>query len=309
VRIVTTDAFPLLLISAWNDSGGAFLHRLFDGHPDCFVYPFELQLGTDSLHDGFARWFHAKYRWPDLPVDLATRPAEELFAGFIDDEVKGYLGARESSKFRSFDLELSLEEWRAQFRRLLPAAGGSREAVIAAYVRALFAAWQNRRSSGRERLYVGHCPVIVVDADRILGDCPGARLIHVVRRPTSGFVDFRRRVPEMEIGSYCRKWALVNMLGFYFGQKYPERVATVRLERLLEERAATLRGLCEWLGLAYDPVLEVPTWNGEPLARLPPFGGVPVASVEHERECEQSLSAEERAVIETETGSVMRLYR
>ena len=165
-----------------------------------------------------------------------------------------------------------------------------------------------RSECGRERLYVGHCPVIVVDADRILADCPEARLIHVVRRPTSGFVDFRRRVPEMEIGSYCRKWALVNLLGFYFAQKYPARVATVRLERLLEQRAATLRRLCDWLGLAYDPVMELPTWNGAPLAELPPFGGLPVASIEHEEECERSLSAEERATIDAETGSVMRLY-
>jgi len=37
-----SDPFRLVLISAWNDSGGGFLHRLFDGHPECFVYPFEL---------------------------------------------------------------------------------------------------------------------------------------------------------------------------------------------------------------------------------------------------------------------------
>ena len=301
-------SFPLLLISAWNDSGGGFLHRLFDGHPECFVYPFELQLGTESLRDGFDGWFRAKYRWPDLPSDSAGISADDLFARFSDDEVKGYLRSREASKFRRFDLDLSAGEWRARFRELLPVAGRSREAVIAAYVEGLFGAWHNRRRSGRERLYVGHCPVIVVDADRILADCPEARLIHVVRRPTSGFVDFRRRVPEMEIGSYCRKWALVNLLGFYFAQKYPARVATVRLERLLEQRAATLRRLCDWLGLAYDPVMELPTWNGAPLAELPPFGGLPVASIEHEEECERSLSAEERATIDAETGSVMRLY-
>jgi hypothetical protein len=301
-------SLPLLLISAWNDSGGGFLHRLFDGHPQCFVYPFELQLGTESLHDGFHGWFHAKYRWPDLPADLAGAGADDLFARFIDDEVKGYLRSREASKFRRFDLDLPVGEWRARFGELLPARGRSREAVIAAYIQGLFDAWRNRRRSGRERLYVGHCPVVVVDADRILADCPEARLIHVVRRPTSGFVDFRRRVPEMEIGSYCRKWALVNMLGFYFAQKYPARVATVRFEGLLEDRVATLRRLCDWLGLAYDPVMELPTWNGAPIAELPPFGGVPVASIEHEQECERSLSAAERVTIDVETGSVTRLY-
>ena len=303
-----SDPFRLVLISAWNDSGGGFLHRLFDGHPECFVYPFELQLGTALLHDGFESWFRPKYRWPILPEDLGAASPEQLFELFLDDEVKGYLRGRAASKFREFDLELSMEAWRTQFAARLGAAPRTPERVIAAYVGGLFAAWRNRRGSGRERIYLGHCPTIVLDADRLLVDCPEARLIHVVRRPTSGFVDMRRRVPDMEVASYSRKWSLINMLGFYFAEKYPARMTTVRLDRLIEQQAAELGRLCAWLGLGYDAVLEVPTWNGEPLARLWPFGGVPVVSAAHERECEDSLSFEDRAVIDEETSAVRALY-
>jgi hypothetical protein len=301
-------SFPLLLVSAWNDSGGGFLHRLFDGHPECFVYPFELQLGTGSMHDGFEGWFHEKYRWPLLPADVDALPAERLFDLFLDDEVKGYVLSRDTSKFGRFDLDLGLEEWRGRFARLL--AGGPRhpEAVVSAYVRALFAAWKNRRASGRERLYLGHCPIVVVDADRILHECPRARLVHVARSPRAGFVDMRRRRPEVELVAYCRKWTLVNALGFYYSLKYPDRVTTVRLDQLIDDRPATLRRLCAWIGLAYDPVLEVPTWNGEPLLQMYPFGGVPVVSAAHERECAHRLSADERAVVEAETGNVARWY-
>ena len=118
----------------------------------------------------------------------------------------------------------------------------------------------------------------------------------------------RRRVPDMEVASYSRKWSLINMLGFYFAEKYPARMTTVRFDRLIEERAAELGRLCAWLGLGYDAVLEVPTWNGEPLARLWPFGGVPVVSAAHERECEDRLSFEDRAVIDEETSAVRALY-
>jgi len=303
-----SDPFRLVLISAWNDSGGGFLHRLFDGHPECFVYPFELQLGTALLHDGFESWFRPKYRWPILPEDLGAASPEQLFELFVDDEVKGYLRGRAASKFREFDLELSMEAWRTQFAARLGAAPRTPERVIAAYVGGLFAAWRNRRGSGRERIYLGHCPTIVLDADRLLVDCPGARLIHVVRRPTSGFVDMRRRVPDMEVASYSRKWSLINMLGFYFAEKYPARMTTVRLDRLIEQQAAELGRLCAWLGLGYDAVLEGPTWNREPLAHLWPFGGVPVVSAAHERECEDSLSFEDRAVIDEETSAVRALY-
>lgn len=303
-----SDPFRLVLISAWNDSGGGFLHRLFDGHPECFVYPFELQLGTALLHDGFESWFRPKYRWPILPEDLGAASPEQLFELFLDDEVKGCLRGRAASKFREFDLELSMEAWRTQFAARLGAAPRTPERVIAAYVGGLFAAWRNRRGSGRERIYLGHCPTIVLDADRLLVDCPGARLIHVVRRPTSGFVDMRRRVPDVEVASYCRKWSLINMLGFYFAEKYPARMTTVRLDRLIEQQAAELGRLCAWLGLGYDAVLEGPTWNREPLAHLWPFGGVPVVSAAHERECEDSLSFEDRAVIDEETSAVRALY-
>jgi len=303
-----SDPFRLVLISAWNDSGGGFLHRLFDGHPECFVYPFELQLGTALLHDGFESWFRPKYRWPILPEDLGAASPEQLFELFLDDEVKGYLRGRAASKFREFDLELSMEAWRTQFAARLGAAPRTPERVVAAYVGGLFAAWRNRRGSGRERIYLAHCPTIVLDADRLLVDCPGARLIHVVRRPTSGFVDMRRRVPGMEVASYSRKWSLINMLGFYFAEKYPARMTTVRLDRLIEQQAAELGRLCAWLGLGYDAVLEGPTWNREPLAHLWPFGGVPVVSAAHERECEDSLSFEDRAVIDEETSAVRALY-
>jgi len=303
-----SDPFRLVLISAWNDSGGGFLHRLFDGHPECFVYPFELQLGTALLHDGFESWFRPKYRWPILPEDLGAASPEQLFELFVDDEVKGYLRGRAASKFREFDLELSMEAWRTQFAARLGAAPRTPERVVAAYVGGLFAAWRNRRGSGRERIYLAHCPTIVLDADRLLVDCPGARLIHVVRRPTSGFVDMRRRVPDVEVASYCRKWSLINMLGFYFAEKYPARMTTVRLDRLIEQQAAELGRLCAWLGLGYDAVLEGPTWNREPLAHLWPFGGVPVVSAAHERECEDSLSFEDRAAIDEETSAVRALY-
>ena len=303
-----SDPFRLVLISAWNDSGGGFLHRLFDGHPECFVYPFELQLGTALLHDGFESWFRPKYRWPILPEDLGAASPEQLFELFLDDEVKGCLRGRAASKFREFDLELSMEAWRTQFAARLGAAPRTPERVVAAYVGGLFAAWRNRRGSGRERIYLAHCPTIVLDADRLLVDCPGARLIHVVRRPTSGFVDMRRRVPDMEVASYSRKWSLINMLGFYFAEKYPARMTTVRLDRLIEQQAAELGRLCAWLGLGYDAVLEGPTWNREPLAHLWPFGGVPVVSAAHERECEDSLSFEDRAAIDEETSAVRALY-
>lgn len=304
---MSTRPFPLLLISAWNDSGGGFVHRLFDGHPECFAWPFELQLGTAEQADGFASWFRPKYRWPELPPDAESAPADRLFDLFLDEEVKGYLRDRASSKFAAFELDLSIAAWRADFGRRLARSGRALEDIVACYVEGLFATWRNRRASGRERLYLGHCPTIVVDVDRILATCPGARLLHVVRHPASGFADFRRRVPAMELVTYCRKWLLVNLIAFTFAQKYPARVMLMRLNELMTEPRPALGRVCAWLGIAYDPALERPTWNGAAIDRLPPFGGVPVVSAEHERDAAASLSPDEQTAITRQTAAVQAL--
>ena len=38
--------FNLLMLGAMYENGGNVHHRLLDGHPEMFVYPFESQLGT-----------------------------------------------------------------------------------------------------------------------------------------------------------------------------------------------------------------------------------------------------------------------
>ena len=41
-----SDDFRLLMLGAMYENGGNTTHRLLDGHPQLFVYPFESQLGT-----------------------------------------------------------------------------------------------------------------------------------------------------------------------------------------------------------------------------------------------------------------------
>ena len=303
----TSDpAFRLVLVSAWNESGGGFLHRLFDGHPQCYVYPFELQLGTEFVSDRYCDWFRQKYRWPAFTAALPRAP-EAIFAAILDEEVKSYLADRASSRFREFDLQLSAVEWREAFSGALASASYSCSDIVAAYVTSLFAAWRNRERSGSESLYLGHCPTIIVDYDRIRCDLPETRVQHVVRSPVSGFCDMKARVPEMNVHRYCLKWSLVNGTAFHYASKYEQQVRIVSFQALLEHRAATLRDLCAWLELEYDGVVEHPSWNGQRLEQMYPFGGVPDISRAHEEQCQQSLSASDVEHILSAMETVRRM--
>ena len=55
-----SDGFRLVMISAMYENGGNTTHRLLDGHPEMFVYPFESQLGTRFVADRFSAMFPAR---------------------------------------------------------------------------------------------------------------------------------------------------------------------------------------------------------------------------------------------------------
>ena len=57
-----TDPFRFLFLTAMYENGGNTTHRLLDGQPQRFCYPFESQLGTKLVSDMMASVFPVKYR-------------------------------------------------------------------------------------------------------------------------------------------------------------------------------------------------------------------------------------------------------
>src|SRR5207237_1718215 len=60
--------FKLIMISAMYENGGNTTHRMLDGHPELFAYPFESQLGTSLVSDYLSGYVPFKYRWPEFPL-------------------------------------------------------------------------------------------------------------------------------------------------------------------------------------------------------------------------------------------------
>ncbi len=300
--------FSLVLITAWNDSGGGYTHRLFDGHPEFYVYPFEMQLGTKQTVDKFSDWFHSKYRWPVFSEPIDELSPEEIFNEIIDDEVKSTSRDQLTSKFRGFDLRLDISEWRQEFTKSLSNnTSVSRGNIVEAYIKSLFFCWKNRKLSGKERLTVGHCPITNIDIDCILSDFPDVKIIHVVRNPLCGFVDMRLRRPEVNIKKYCEKWNIINTMAFISSYRNAENLKIVNYNGLLNEKKEIMTELCGWLGVEYDPVLLVPTWNGVELTKIYPFGGVNKISATYEESCKNELSEEERQIIRESTAGTREL--
>src|SRR4029077_19126198 len=95
--MIVPDTFRLLMLAAMYENGGNTTHRLLDGHPQMFVYPFESQLGTHLVQDHLSSMFPAKYRWPVFRLDATP---EQDYAAIIDEETRVRARTPHVSKFR-----------------------------------------------------------------------------------------------------------------------------------------------------------------------------------------------------------------
>ena len=283
----------LVQISAWNDSGGGFLHRLLDGHPGLRSWPFELLLGRDGMEvDGFGEdWFRGRFRWPRFGAQLlAARDGAALFDLISDAELKGVLRDPSGAKHRDFPVAVDLAAWRAEAARRWTEDGRfTAGAFVEGYVESFLSLLDGGPGDGRPVL--AHCPCAILDAPETWADLPDARFVCVIRSPLSGFADMSRRHPGLAPARFAAKWSLVNGASALWAGKAPDRVRLVTLPDLLASREATLRELCGWLGLPFDGRAMTPSWRGRALAEaaMGPFGGVPTISSERERALAEGL--------------------
>jgi hypothetical protein len=299
----------LIQISAWNDSGGGFVHRLLDGHPQMRSWPFEMLLGRDGQPvDRFGEnWFRGRFRWPRLGSALETDDARTLFDLLSDVELKETLQSPATAKHAHFSLPVDIGQWREEAaRRWL--AGGSRSQAdfLRAYIDAFFFLLEGHEDT---RPTLAHCPVAIMDAPETWADFPKTHFICVVRSPLSGFADMSQRHSGLEPGGFACKWSLVNGATALWAGKAPDRVKVVTLRQVLAERERCMGDLCAWLGIEFDPCVLAPTWRGRPLDEnnMGPFGGVPSLSLEREADLAAALDPAKTATLVEGTAAVSAL--
>jgi Sulfotransferase family len=301
-----SDGFRLLLLSAMYENGGNTTHRFLDGHPGMFVYPFESQLGTRMVNDSLTSMFPVKYRWPVF--DLAAPPESDYHA-IIDEECKVRARTPRVSKFRDTPFDFSDEERKAAYLRHVAKRGRSRAANVEAFFRATFEAWKDYRGSGSESVYVGYSPILVVDAEKILEELPGAHVLHIVRNPWSAYADTKKRPVPLPLASYLLGWVLNQYHALSLRERHPARMHVLRFEDLVEGPRKTLGAICEALGLDAAVSLDKPSFNGEPLAEVYPWGTIRRATAESNRAAARELDEDERKEVRSRARPFLELLR
>jgi Sulfotransferase family len=279
--------FRLIMIGAMYENGGNTTHRLLDGHPQMFVYPFESQLGTRLVDDKLTATFPVKYRWPVF--DLDATPTQD-YQRIIDEECKVRARTPHVSKFRDFPFDMPDDDRRDRYVTLVEQWGRTRASNVAAFFTATFDAWKDRAASGREEVYVGYSPIITVDASRILDEIPGSHFVHVVRNPWSAYVDTKKRPVPLSLEDYLLGWTLTQHCALLTSHLYPDRMHVLRIEDVMADPEGTLGGLCDGLGLERSPSLLKPSWNGRELTEVYPWGTIRRPTPDENRAAAAQLS-------------------
>jgi hypothetical protein len=286
--------FSLLMLSAMYENGGNTTHRFLDGHPEMFVYPFESQIGTRRVVDYLSSMFPVKYRWPHFALDAT--PAED-YKEIIDEECKVRARTLHVSKFRHMPFDFSDDERREIYASYVKETGRSTANNVAAFFRATFDAWKDYRHTGREKIYVGYSPIIVVDADKILRDMPQAHVLHIVRNPWSAYADTKKRPVPLSLRHYMTAWMLNQHSALLFKSQFPNQVHVLRAEDVMADPLKTLGDFCRSLGLETSDSLSAPTWNGKELEEVYPWGTIRKATTEASLSTALELSEEERDAV------------
>jgi hypothetical protein len=290
---------PLLMIGAMYENGGNTSHRFLDGHPQLYTYPFESQVGTRLVNDQLSSMFPLKYRWPTFALDAT--PAQDYFA-IIDEEGKVRSRTPHVSKFRDHPFDLSDDERRDVYVRIVGEQGRSRGGNMTAFFQATFEAWKDFNRSGDERVYVGYSPIITVDGAKILDDLPNGHVLHVVRNPWSAYADTKKRPVPLPLETYIHQWNLNQYYALLLSKRYPDRLHIVRTEDVMADSRATLGGVLEKMGLdGSADSLTVPSWNGRELEQVYPWGTIRTATPEANLATALELSAEEIEAIRVQT--------
>jgi hypothetical protein len=288
----------LLMLGAMYENGGNTTHRFLDGHPQMFVYPFESQIGTRLVMDHLSSMFPVKYRWPTFALDAS--PAAD-YAAIIDEEGKVRARTPQVSKFRHMPFDFSDDERRTFYEGYVAQTGRSRGDNVAAFFRATFDAWKDYKRTGSQEVYVGYSPILVVDADKVLNDLPNAHFLHVVRNPWSAYADTKKRPVPLSLRHYMLGWTMNQYFALYFREQFPDRMHIVRAEDVMADSYHTLGDVCSKMGLAPADSLRVPSWNGNPLEEVYPWGTLRKVTPADNRATAEELSQRERDEIKAYT--------
>ena len=248
---------PLVLISEIQRSGGLLLGQLFDGHPEIHAHPHELMFG-----------YPKKDVWPR--IDLNDRP-ERWFAILFEDSVieqtrEGYKKGKKHNVTYPFIFLPSLQ--RKIFLNYIDSSQSiTLRHVFDAYMTSYFGAWlSNQNYSGQKKFVIAFTPRLAMIRENVelfFETYPDGRLISLVRDPTNWFPSAFIHGPKKygDLSQALSQWIENVQAMLWNKERYGDLVCLIQFEDLVSKTKAVMSHLAEFLGIEFEDILLVPTFN------------------------------------------------
>ena len=252
---------PLALISQIQGSGGSFLNQLFDGHPDLHTHPHELMISYPEEH-----------LWPR--IDLNDHP-ENWFGILFEDIVskynqEGYVKGQEDKETFPFVFMPDLQ------RKIFLDYIHSMQTITArevfnGYLTSYFGAWLNNQNyHGEKKFITAFSPKLAMmreNTELFFETYPDGRLISLIRDPKNWLPFVRVQWPRRykDVGPALDQWNESAQAMLWNKEQYGDKVCLIKVEDLLSKTEAVMRYLADFLGIEFDDILLVPTFNKLPI--------------------------------------------
>jgi hypothetical protein len=291
---------PLVIISQVHRSGGTLLSQLFDGHPELAAHPHEMKLGSPNGE-----------HWPVLdPSAGPERSFRLLYEPHIAGLMRrGFTKGEQDPDRRSFYL-MPRVQYRL-FKSLHEAAPPSTPRDLAdLFMTSFFNAWLNYEGSlSGKRWVTAFAPRFAhheASATGFFETYPDGRLIQIVRDPKSWYPSAKNHgkdgIGDIAPEAIVEMWRVSANSILRNRALYGDRVIVLRFEDLVGQTEPTMRRLAAQLGIAFDPVLLQPTFNGQMMRANSSFPVGQAGVIAGPLQREANLSESERALIDRLCG-------
>jgi hypothetical protein len=252
---------PLVLISQIQRSGGSLLSQLFDGHPEVHAHPHELMLG-----------YKKKHVWPR--IDLNEHPEcwfRILFENMVIKHTReGYKKGKEDKESFPFTFSLYLQN-KIFLEYIESVQPLTLRTVLDAYMTSYFGAWLNNQNyNGKKKFVTAFTPRLSMkreNMDIFFKVYPDGRLISLIRDPKNWFPSALRHGPKLygDFQLAILHWKESAQAMLQNKKRYSDRICLIRFEDLVTKTEAVMRYLAKFLGIEFEDILLVPTFNKLPI--------------------------------------------
>jgi len=267
---------PVFLLGP-HKSGTSLLRSLLDSHPDLAVLPRE-------SHFFWLAGFWIDYGLKRAHPEFLDEPSlTRRLVAFVESQNGDRGPYSDSPDFKGYDLD--------RFTSFLSqSVSGDHRSLFDYYLGALYYSYTGQPPDPGLRIVeksVEHSELVCV----LRRFYPDARFIHIVRNPYANLVAIRNSRSGKGYPKLRR--ACASLYNSYYNLFRNEYVAdtylVIRYEDLVQKTQEVMRGVCQYLELAYDETLLHPTqdnvpWNGNTTSNMK-FEGIsrlPLRAWEHQ---------------------------